>query len=281
MKKEFHDINVFDVSKEYVTNNPPIIQSDRNGFFLCRKGSITLSLDDSVFEIKAGDLYIYPPFSLTYVRSVSDDMQGVIGIADFEFIISSIASVSDSKQHLYIRAQPCVTLLEKQRKRIEEIIMLIKERLAEPNSLLRTQILSTLTQTICFEILEAYFSGYSIRPSVQIRKDSIFQRFLQNVYTQFKWHRDVKFYAEQQCLTPRYFATVIREISGKTPSEWINILTIAEIKRLLADPDLSIKEITEMLHFTDQSLLGRYFKNIEGVSPLKYREQQKTKKITR
>ncbi len=278
MNKELHNISVFDISKEFVSNKPPVIQTDKNGFFLCRKGCITLSLDDNIFEVRAGDLYIYPPFSQTYIRSVSDDMQGVIGVADFDFVISSIALMSDSKQHLYLRTRPCVTLLDEQRGRIEELITFVKNRLAEPDRLFRSQILSTLTQTICFEILEAYFSGNSIQPSVQMRKDVIFQHFLQDVFTNFKHHRDVKFYAEQQCLTPRYFSTVIREISGKAPSEWINISTIAEVKRLLTIPNLSIKEIAEQLHFADQSLFGRYFKNLEGVSPLKYRERQKLQK---
>lgn len=273
MKKEFHNISVFEVNKEFVSNKPPVIQTDKNGFFLCRKGCVTLSLEENIFEVKAGDLYIYPPFSQTYIKSVSDDMQGVIGVADFEFVISSVVMVSDSKQHLYIRTRPCVTLLEEQRERIEEMIDMIKSRLEEPDRLFRSQILSTLTQTICFEILDAYFSGHSIQPSVQVRKDAIFQRFMRDVFTKFKQHRDVKFYAGQQCLTPRYFTTVIREISGKTPSEWIKISTVAEIKRLLADPDLSIKEIAEQLNFTDQSLFSRYFKQLEGISPLKYRER--------
>ncbi len=278
MNKELHNISVFDIDKEFVSNRPPVIQTDKNGFFLCRKGSVTLSLDENIFEVRAGDLYIYPPFSQTCIRSVSEDMQGVIGVADFEFVISSIVLASDSKRNLYIRTRPCVTLLEEQRGRIEELIALIKNRLAERDRLFRSKIISTLTQTICFEILEAYFSGHSIQPSVQMRNDVIFERFLQDMFTCIKEHRDVKFYAGQQCLTPRYFATVIRETSGKTPSEWINISTIAEIKRLLSDPDLSIKEIAEQLHFADQSLFGRYFKNLEGVSPLKYRELQKLQK---
>lgn len=275
MNKELHNINVFDIDKEFLCGKPPVIQTDKNGFFLCRSGCVTLSLDDNIFEVRAGDLYIYPPFSQTYIRAVSDDMQGIIGVADFEFVLSSILLVSDSKQHLYIRTRPCVTLLDGQRNRIEELIAIIKKRLSEPDRLFRAQILSTLTQTVCFEILEAYFSGNSIQPSVQMRKDVIFQHFLQDVFANFKQYRSVAFYAGRQCLTPRYFATVIREISGKTPTEWINISIMAEIKRLLANPDLSIKEIAEKLHFSDQSLLGRYFKNVEGISPLKYREQQK------
>ena len=134
-------------------------------------------------------------------------------------------------------------------------------------------ILSTLAQTMCLEILDAYFAGLSINPLLQNRKDKIFQKFLQDCFRNFKSHRDVKFYAALQNLTPRYFATVIHEVSGKTPIEWLNLSVIAEAKKLLTDPNLSIKEIAMLLNFEDQSLFGRYFKNKVGASPQKFRGQ--------
>ena len=271
--REVHNINIWDITKDFVDSKYPIIHSDKNGFLLCRKGRFQLSLDDNVFDINAGDLYIYPPFSQTFIKEVSEDFSGVVGIADFDFVISTITPVSNTQQHMYIRSRPCVTLTERQLKNLEEIIAVIKSRLVESDRPLRVQILSTLAQTMCLEILDAYFAGLSINPLLQNRKDKIFQKFLQDCFWNFKSHRDVKFYAALQNLTPRYFATVIHEVSGKTPIEWLNLSVIAEAKKLLTDPNLSIKEITMLLSFEDQSLFGRYFKNKVGVSPQKFRGQ--------
>ena len=140
--------------------------------------------------------------------------------------------------------------------------------------LVKSSAVSFLVKTICFEILDAYFDGLSISPMQQNNRDKIFQRFLQDCFMHFKKHRDVKFYAELQHLTPRYFSTVIREVSGKTPIEWINLSLVTEAKKLLATPELNIKEIALQLNFEDQSLFGRYFKRITGLSPSSFREQQ-------
>ena len=269
-----HSIEIIDVTKDFVDSKYPVIHSDKNGFLLCKQGSIQLLLDDSTFNINAGDLYIYPPFSQTFIKEVSDDFSGVVGIADFDFVLSTITQVSNTQQHIYIRTRPCVTLTQHQLQNIEELVSIIKHRLAESYRPLRIQILSALVKTICFEILDAYFDGLSISPLQQNNRDKIFQRFLQDCFMHFKKHRDVKFYAELQHLTPRYFSTVIREVSGKTPIEWINLSLVTEAKKLLATPELNIKEIALQLNFEDQSLFGRYFKRITGLSPSNFREQQ-------
>ena len=269
-----HSIEIIDVTKDFVDSKYPVIHSDKNGFLLCKQGSIQLLLDDSTFNINAGDLYIYPPFSQSFIKEVSDDFSGVIGIADFDFVLSTITQVSNTQQHIYIRTRPCVTLTQHQLQNIEELVSIIKHRLAESYRPLRIQILSALVKTICFEILDAYFDGLSISPLQQNNRDKIFQRFLQDCFMHFKKHRDVKFYAELQHLTPRYFSTVIREVSGKTPIEWINLSLVTEAKKLLATPELNIKEIALQLNFEDQSLFGRYFKRITGLSPSSFREQQ-------
>ena len=61
MMREVHNINIWDITKDFVDSKYPVIHSDKNGFLLCRKGHFQLSLDDNVFDINAGDLYIYPP----------------------------------------------------------------------------------------------------------------------------------------------------------------------------------------------------------------------------
>ena len=274
MTDNTHSIEIFDVTKDFVDSKYPVIHSDKNGFLLCKQGSIQLLLDDSTFNINAGDLYIYPPFSQTFIKEVSYDFLGVVGIADFDFVLSTIIQVSNTQQHIYIRSRPCVTLNQHQQRNIEELISVMKNRIAEIDRPLRAQILSALVQTVCFEILDAYLDGLSISPLYQNQRDKIFHRFIQDCFMHFKKHREVKFYAELQHLTPRYFSTVIREVSGKTPMDWINLSIITEAKKLLVTPDLNIKEIAIQLNFEDQSLFGRYFKRITGLSPSNFRAKQ-------
>ncbi len=268
-----HNINVVEVTKEFVDKSGTVVYSDKNGFFLCRQGWVKLSLDDNIFLVTAGDLYIYPPFSQTYIKEVSEDMLGVIGSADFELVLSTISSVSNAQQHIDIRSRPCVTLSNGQRQRIEELLNIVTQHLDEGKSHFKEHILSALSQTICLEILDAYMSGASIVPTIPGRKDKILHQFLQNLFRNSRRHRDVRYYAQLQNLSPRHFSTVIRETSGRTPTEWINLSVIGEAKRMLVCREISIKEIATEFNFSEQSLFGRYFKRVAGISPQKFRKQ--------
>jgi len=62
-------------------------------------------------------------------------------------------------------------------------------------------------------------------------------------------------------------------VSGRTAGQWITTLVMIEIKTLLQNSSLSIKEIAQEMNFPNQSFLGKYFKNIEGVSPTDFRKR--------
>ena len=49
-------------------------------------------------------------------------------------------------------------------------------------------------------------------------------------------------------------------------------MVIIEIKNLLKHTTLSIKEIAQDMNFPNQSFLGKYFKNVEGISPSDFRK---------
>lgn len=271
------NIELFDINSKNIRLRNPFSYLNQNGFILCKKGKISLVMDERLHEVQKGDLYIYPAFSQTQVHSVSDDLQGVAGTADFNFVLSSLNSISNTQSHIYIRFHPVVSLTAEQYKRIEGIIRLVRNRKATHTNL-KTQVISTLVQAFCYEVIDAYITNKSILPMKQTHKDKTFQNFLVSLYQNFHTHRNVRFYAEQQNLTPRYFTTLIHKISGKTPLQWISLFVIIEAKRLLSNPKTSIKEIANTLHFTDQSFFGRYFKLYAGCSPSEYKNATLVKK---
>ena len=119
--------------------------------------------------------------------------------------------------------------------------------------------------------MQAYFSSRPIRPLPQERKDRIFQQFLISLHRNFRVHREVAFYAGQQCLTPRYFSTVVREKTGRSALRWITATVVAEAKKMLSDPALSVKEIAYELRYEDSAYFSAIFKKYVGCSPSEYR----------
>lgn len=269
---EVSNVEILNINSENVKKQNSVICLEQNGFLLCKRGSIALVMDEHLYKIKEGDLYIYPAFSQTYVHSFSDDLQGVIGKADFDFVLSSLDSIADTQSHVYIRFHPLVSLTPTQSQCIEKLIEAIRYRETIQTSL-KPQIVSALVQSFCYEVIDAYItnSKKQVQSKKQTRKDKIFQNFLVALHHNFHLHRDVRFYAAQQHLTPRYFSTLIHEASGKTPLQWITLFVITEAKRLLSNPTISVKEVADKLNFTEQSFFGRYFKQYAGCSPSEYK----------
>lgn len=95
--------------------------------------------------------------------------------------------------------------------------------------------------------------------------------FLDLVAKHYNTERFVAFYADKMCLTPKYISSLVKEVSGKTASEWIDEFVLSEARKLLESSMLSVQQIAYTLNFPNPSFFGRYFKNHTGISPLQYR----------
>ena len=61
-------------------------------------------------------------------------------------------------------------------------------------------------------------------------------------------------------------------MSGSTASEVINRCITDDVRRLLHNPDKSVKEISNELGFPNLSFFGKYVKRMLGMSPKTYRK---------
>ena len=91
----------------------------------------------------------------------------------------------------------------------------------------------------------------------------------------FRESKEVQYYANLLCLSPKYFGSIIKENTGTSASDWISQYVIVQAKSLLRhNKDLNIQQISYQLGFTDPAAFTRYFKANAGLSPKEYREQQ-------
>ena len=103
------------------------------------------------------------------------------------------------------------------------------------------------------------------------RSRMIFEHFIRLVSEYHTIHRNVGFYADKLCLTPKYLSKLIKTASGKSAPEWIDSYVILEAKNLLKYSDITIKEIVYRLNFPNQSVFYKFFKARTGMTPSEYR----------
>ena len=63
-------------------------------------------------------------------------------------------------------------------------------------------------------------------------------------------------------------------LMGKTIIQYKNELRIAEAKKLLLSTNLKIFEISDMLDFQHCTIFNKYFKEMVGCTPKKYRDSK-------
>jgi len=103
-------------------------------------------------------------------------------------------------------------------------------------------------------------------------KQKLLSRFYDAIAEHYDKNREVKFYADLLCLSPKHFGTVIRQTTGVYAREWIARYVIIQAKTLLRQrPDLTIQQISDKLNFSCLAAFCRYFKTYAGIKPKDYR----------
>ena len=105
------------------------------------------------------------------------------------------------------------------------------------------------------------------------RDEEHYNKFMQLLDRNFKKERRIGYYSSEICITPKYLSTIIKKMSGITAAEWINGMVILEAKHLLKYSRMSIQEISEYLHFPNQSFFTQYFRRETGITPGCYRRE--------
>jgi len=91
---------------------------------------------------------------------------------------------------------------------------------------------------------------------------------------------DVNLFAEDMLMGRTTFYQKLKGITGQTPNEFIlNIRLKKSLKILIDDPEMNMTDICYKLGFSSPSYFSKCFKDIFGVTPVKYRKDNLTKYI--
>lgn len=259
----------------------PDLAFDKCGFFFCRKGYFDVVLNGRNYRIEPGKMFVYMPTCMIRFVGHGEGAEGVVVDYDLDDMIPMVNKVIETQQLFFLRENPYVMMSEPEYWSISRLVDSLEEKVRgisgktgeRRDRKLLLELLRSLGQTLCLEVLNVYFANQPMAELVQSKKDLVFQNFMLNLFRSYRRQREVVFYARQQHLSPRYFSTVIKERSGYSASQWIVRLVLAESKYLLSTTNLSIKEIADRLNFPSQSFFGRYFKQYAGISPKDFRQE--------
>lgn len=272
-----------DVHGFSVRYNQPFYENDlfkfhfRSDFLtvlLIVKGELTFSLNLEGYTAKQNSLIIVAPNAIKKVGVVSKDtiVSGVNFTIEFLTAIGMPKNAVELLDYFSSQFSPHWHLDRKDASALQPIIQQLNSRVTALNEHVYGKEL--LYHTFYIFLYEVY--GLSKKYAVPIhhhvtRKENLVKDYTQLVQKQFRSQRNITTYAAQLNITPKYLTETVKEITGKTAGEIIDDFVLLEAKLLLDNPALSIAEIADELHFSDQSFFGKYFKRHSGLSPKEYR----------
>ena len=87
----------------------------------------------------------------------------------------------------------------------------------------------------------------------------------------YRKNREVSYYADKLCVTPKYLSEVCKKVSGSSANSWINRYAAIDLVHLLKDKSLSLTDISDMYDFSSQSHFSRFVQNNLGQKPSAFR----------
>ena len=240
---------------------------------LCLKGTARYTIDTHEQTVGANDLLIISEQHVMDRFEGSPDLDGMVIIISRSFYNDFMQNVSNvASMFLFSRDHPVISLTEKEAALFIEYFALLKKKIADQENRFRHNLLRALMLAMFYDLSNVISRIQQDSEKRQTRADILFTQFINLVEQNYKQERRVGWYAEQMGITAKYLSETIKQVSRRTPNEWIDNYVTLEIRILLKNSTKNIKEIAEEMNFPNQSFLGKFFKEHVGVSPSDYRK---------
>ena len=106
------------------------------------------------------------------------------------------------------------------------------------------------------------------------RLDPRLERARKFIEAQFDQPFNLAEAADQAHLSPSHFCSCFAQQFGAPPREYAMRLRLQRSAQLLANQDLAVFQVAELVGFTDALYFSRLFRDRYGVSPTQFRRQQ-------
>ena len=278
MMKSFYDLIVSDNIDE-VNIAPEILPSLFLAFY-CERGALQFTVEGKMYRVGEGDLVICTPRNIIGLYMRTPDLQGKVisaGESIYDDTLANVFQIDPNwwKKLFYLRQNPVVHTTDFQSRLFLAYFNLLKTYMDDSDNPYRQRIIKLAVQAVAVELLHALENDTVDQTlSEASQKDRLFQRFFALLGRQGNTEREVRAYAEQLLVTPKYLSAVCKEKSGRTAMDLITENTVNHIKHYLLQTDLTVKEIAFKLDFPDVSFFCKYVKKHLGLAPLEYRSAQ-------
>ena len=283
---------------DYIFPNPYqsattfVKRNDNTGFHIqefyeicvISKGEGYHAIEETVVKAKKGDVFIIPPgrrhallggegFDVHYmhlhnefIRAYSPRMRELPGFLSLFEIEPMMRASGEVYRHLYLDDKP-----------LKEVMKLIESQefnwqYDAPSKLIVEAYVLVILTIFCRE-----YEKLQTVVGKNANNDKLFMDSISYVIEHYSENITIEKLSHMAGLARTTYIKRFKEVTGKTPKQFITEQRIKAAKALLLNYDKSITRIAEDVGFYDASHLIKCFIASEGTSPTEYRQQNQGK----
>lgn len=230
------------------------------------------------FDHESGSMYFLKPHQTIQMKDVALDGEG-FEIWFHEDYLSGHPLHSDIKKYAYFNYELNEALHVSAKE--QQIIWELYEKIAHEynnnqDEFTRDIILNHIESILKYSLrfYKRQFLNRFIHSGTTVtRFNKALNTYFEKGMLQEKGLPTVAMFAAELNLSPRYLSDLLKQETGKTAMDLIQLFLISEAKNLLNQGELTVNEIAYLLGFENPPYFSRLFKKETGVSPNQFRKQ--------
>ena len=248
---------------------PHKIDSFMMVFHVAGSAKVTIDLVEYNLSTPNNSIRIMPS-QIILLDSVSDDFDAHVVVMSKRFVDNLLVYINGSVSlRPGMRFDVVEAISADDVKGLEYFVKALRRMLQNDDNPYRMQVVQ-------HSIMAIFYSSDKLREindndSARSSADTLSRSFLQLVKENFRKERQLKFYSDALCITPRYLSRVVKECTGSSAADWIERYVVLEARALLKSTTMTVQQISDYLNFPSQTFFGKYFKRRAGLSPKEYR----------
>lgn len=233
-------------------------------------GQFSCLVDFHAYSLKAPAMAIFLPGQVVESLETDEKFTGFGMVVSQDFTDSMNLPVS-LQERLFIKHTQFYEITDEVLDVLTSCYKQVSSIIRQESNPYREEIIKHLFSAH-FYGLGYYFHGMQSQPSQMTPQQDICERFISLVSENFKEQREIAFYADKLCISNKYLSSLLKQETGMTALEWIERYVVLYAKSCLSSTSMTIQQISDELDFPSQSVFGKYFKRVEGLSPKAYRQ---------
>lgn len=254
------------------------IYIDAATVLLLTHGTLTHEINRHAEQVAAGSVVVTSSSHLFRIAACSDDCRAVCLMVgeDFMYRMDSVDMIYRRIRYgVKLYARPVITLAPSDTGRIKNRLTELAQAIDGVNHLYYKEVVLNRLFGFYLDLSDVIDRLDGFAPSEQSnRRESIVKRFVELLTANYRTQHKVDFYASQLNLSAHYLTLIVKEVTGRSVSDFIYWMLYSDARALLDDSKMSVQEITALLNFSDQSAFGKFFRRRSGLSPLDYRKRR-------